>query len=49
MTACSHLTHLTIQSNKMSYDYEPITTYFKPTIWSEDVSPSVAFLRNEAE
>ena len=25
----------------MSYAYEPITTYFKPTIWSEDVSTSV--------
>jgi len=25
----------------MAYEYEPITTYFKPTIWSEDVSTSV--------
>ena len=41
LTTRPHLTCLTIQNNKMSYEYEPITTYFKPTIWSEDVSTSV--------
>jgi hypothetical protein len=25
---------------KMEYEYEPITTFFKPTNWSEDVSAS---------
>ena len=25
----------------MSYEYEPVTTFFRPTIWSEDVSISL--------
>jgi len=49
LTTRSYLTHLTIQNIKMSYEYEPITTYFKPTVWSEDVSTSVTILRVEAE
>jgi hypothetical protein len=48
LTTRPHLTHLTIQDNKMSYEFEPVTTYFKPTIWSEDVSAFLR-LRNEAE
>jgi len=31
----------------MPYDYELITTFFKPTIWSEDVSDVLAILRRK--
>lgn len=40
-------TNLNTQGYKMSYDYEAITTFFKPTIWSEDVSQFIAILRRK--
>jgi len=43
ITVLTSLTHLLLtihreRSVMPKYDYEPITTLFKPTLWSDDVS-----------